>query len=288
MILSRNGLNQTFIFLSNYLNLQKLKNWMLSSTKVRGISLFIISLILSNSILFAQSKDSSSQKPLKLAASMAITNNGISLIPTFTLGKPAAIFNFTVGKRLTFEPDFLFSLEGKPWASIYWLRYKLVRKQKFNVGIRAHHSVVFNASQIQENNIIKDEIKVQRFLAAEIVPTYTINKNISVGVYYLTSAGSKESTLKRTHFITLNASLSNLKLHSDYTLAFTPQIYYLKMDKNDGYYYSASATISKATLPISIQGMFNQPIKSNIIGGQGFVWNMSLIYSFNKLYTSVK
>lgn len=261
---------------------------MISLNKSRSISCILVFFIFSSFTALSQIKDSSSQKPLKLAASVAITNNGISLIPTFSLGKPAAIFNFTVGKRLTFEPDFRYSLEGKPWASIYWLRYKLVRKQKFHVGIGAHPSVVFSASQIQENNITKDVIKVQRFLAAEIVPTYTINNHISVGIYYLTSAGSKESTLKRTNFLTLNASLSNLKLHSDYTLAFNPQIYYLKMDKNDGYYYSASATISKGTLPISIQGMFNQPIKSNIKGGQSFVWNMSLIYSFNKLYTSVK
>ena len=261
---------------------------MLSATKTSAIPCFLVSLILSTNLLFAQTKDSLSQKPLKLAASMAITNNGIALIPTFSLGKPAAIFNFTVGRRLTFEPDFRYSLEGKPWASIYWLRYKLIRKQKFNVGIGAHPSVVFSASQIQENNITKDVIKVQRFLAAEIVPTYKINNHISVGIYYLTSAGSKESTLKRTNFVTLNASISNLKLHSDYTLAFNPQIYYLKMDKNDGYYYNASATISKATLPISIQGMFNQPIKSTIVGGQNFVWNMSLIYSFSKLYTSIK
>ena len=159
---------------------------MLSATKTSAIPCFLVSLILSTNLLFAQTKDSLSQKPLKLAASMAITNNGISLIPTFSLGKPAAIFNFTVGRRLTFEPDFRYSLEGKPWASIYWLRYKLIRKQKFNVGIGAHPSVVFSASQIQENNITKDVIKVQRFLAAEIVPTYTINNHISVGIYYLT------------------------------------------------------------------------------------------------------
>ena len=288
LILSRNGLIHTFIFLPNYINLPNSNTCMLSLIKVSKITFFITSIILSTGMLFAQSKDSSSHKPLKLAASAAITNNGISLIPTFTLGKPAAIVNFTVGKKLTFEPEFRYSLAGKPWSNIYWLRYKLVSKQKFNVGIGGHPSVVFSNSQITENNLRKDIIKVQRFLAAEIAPTYAVNKHLSVGVYYLTSFGSKESSIKRANFLTFNGSISKIKLFNQYHLRLNPQIYYLKMDKNEGYYYSATATISKSTAPISFQTMFNQPIKSNIIGGQKFVWNMSLIYSFSKLYTSIK
>jgi len=38
----------------------------------------------------------------------------------FTLGKPAAIFDLSVGnERLAFEPQFRFSLEGKPWSFIF-------------------------------------------------------------------------------------------------------------------------------------------------------------------------
>ena len=256
--------------------------------KVSRIAFWVISLVLSTSILFGQSKDSSFHKPLKLASSVSITNNGISLIPTFTLGKPAAIINFTVGKKLTFEPEFRYSLSGKPWSNIFWLRYKLISEQKFNIGIGAHPSIVFSTSQINENGVTKDQIKAQRFLAAEIAPNYIINKKLSLGLYYLTSFGASESNIKRVNFITVNTSISNLKLFTDYYLRLNPQIYYLKMDSNDGYYYTASATISKSSLPFSIQGTLNNPIKSNIKGGQSFVWNMSLIYSFNKLYTSVK
>ena len=163
----------------------------------------------------------------------------------------------------------------------------MIRKEKFNVGMGAHPSVVFNSTQITENNAIKNIIKVQRFLAAELAPTYKINNKLSIGLYYLTSFGSKESSIKRANFLTLNA-ISDLKLFNDYQLRLNPQVYYLKMDANDGYYYTATATISKSTLPISVQAMINQPFKSNIIGGQSFVWNVSLVYSFNKLYRSIK
>jgi hypothetical protein len=49
--------------------------------------------------------------------SASITNNGISVIPTFSLGKPASIIELNAGgDRLTFEPQFRVSLEGQPWS----------------------------------------------------------------------------------------------------------------------------------------------------------------------------
>ena len=46
---------------------------------------------------------------------ISVTNNGISLIPTFSLGKPAIIFDMSAGKRrLSFEPQLRFGLDGKP------------------------------------------------------------------------------------------------------------------------------------------------------------------------------
>ena len=46
---------------------------------------------------------------------VSATNNGISLIPTFSLGKPATIIELNAGgEHLTFEPQFRISLEGQP------------------------------------------------------------------------------------------------------------------------------------------------------------------------------
>ncbi|UWX54525.1 hypothetical protein NYZ99_16675 [Maribacter litopenaei] len=45
----------------------------------------------------------------------SVTQNGISLVPSFSLGDPALMFDlkFTKG-RFSFEPDMRFALEGKP------------------------------------------------------------------------------------------------------------------------------------------------------------------------------
>lgn len=50
----------------------------------------------------------------------SITQNGISLIPSFSLGDPALIFDIKMTKgRSSFEPDMRFALEGKPWAFVF-------------------------------------------------------------------------------------------------------------------------------------------------------------------------
>lgn len=44
---------------------------------------------------------------------VSVTNNGFSFIPLFSLGKPAAVVNLSVGgNRFSFDPQFRFDLDG--------------------------------------------------------------------------------------------------------------------------------------------------------------------------------
>jgi len=67
-------------------------------------------------------------------------------------------------------------------------------------------------------------------------------------------------------------------------MKFTPQVYYLKMDKQDGYYFTSALTFANRKFPLSISGVINKIIQTKIIASKNFVWNVSLIYSFNKKY----
>lgn len=54
---------------------------------------------------FAQQGDST-KVVAHLSGNAAVTNNGISLIPNFSLEQPAAIFNMSLEKgRFSFDPD---------------------------------------------------------------------------------------------------------------------------------------------------------------------------------------
>lgn len=237
-------------------------------------------------IVFAQQKDSTKQV-LNLFTAVSITNNGISVIPSFSLGKPAAIIDLDLRyKKFSCEPQFRLGLNGKPWSFIFWWRYKLLKTPKFSLNVGAHPSVLFKTTpDAVVNGVTKDLISAQRYLAAEVVPTYSLTPNISVGAYYLYSHGLQKDGIQNTNFLTLNATFSNISLGKNLFLRISPQVFYLKMDKNDGFYANAAVTISKKNAPLSFTLFGNQKIKSSI-AGQDFVWNATLMYGINRKFVS--
>ena len=59
------------------------------------------------------------------------------------------------------------------------------------------------------------------------------------------------------------------------------------MDEKDGVYLNATLLISKKNFPLSISGLINNPLESDIPTNYGLLWNVGLIYTFNKKYTEV-
>lgn len=247
------------------------------------ILFLLILLFTSSSVLFAQESNlkNETKDAIKVKGSINVTNNGISIIPTFTLGKPAAIVNLSVGtSRLTFEPEFRVSLEGKPWAFIFWGRYKAYKSDAFTLNIGAHPALAFKTMALTKDGITNDYIVSQRYVATEVVPTYHITKDISLGMYYLYSHGIDIGTVKNTHFVTLNTGFSNIKVSNSLRMKVSPQLYYLIMNDADGFYTSTTFTVSKVNNPISVAVFFNKVIDTDIKASKDFVWNATLSYAF--------
>jgi len=246
----------------------------------RNIITLILFLVVTHSS-FSQRVDST-KPPFHFGGAVLLTNNGISLIPTFSLNKPAVLFYLSMGKgRLSFEPDLRFSLEGKPWSFLFWWRYR-IRKDKFLLGFGAHPAMNFKTevSPIDGNEMIV----TRRFLAAELSPNYLITKDISVGTYYLYSRCFDKGAAKNTHFLTINSNFSNIKLAGQFFMRVSPQFYYLKQDSLDGFYFTTAVTVAKRNFPISISSIMNKTIETEIAASKDFVWNISVVYSFSKNY----
>ena len=92
--------------------------------------------------LYAQEKDSTIAKISNFTGVVTIQSKGISTIPNLTLGKPAAIFDMKLGRKLTFEPQFRFALDGKPWAMVFWWRYYATFSNKFKMTFHTNYSFV--------------------------------------------------------------------------------------------------------------------------------------------------
>jgi hypothetical protein len=104
---------------------------------------FFLILLLSIIYNTYSQKTDSTKVPGYLGGSVTVNTKGISSIPNLTLGKPAAIFFMSVGRKLRFEPEFRFVLEGKPWMFILWWRYDLVNNDKFFIKMHTNYGIAF-------------------------------------------------------------------------------------------------------------------------------------------------
>lgn len=235
--------------------------------------------------LFSFSQETDSTRLLfNFSGSVAVTTQGISTIPNLTLGKPASIFDLSMGRRLTFDPQLRFSLDGKPWTFLFWWRYKLLTASKLKCTIGVHPALVFKTRTFLADSIPVDKIVADRYLAGELNCNYSISEKISVGGYYLYSRGIEKNSTRNTHFISFRAGFSNLGLPGHLRVRFTPQIYYLILDTHTGYYFNATATLFRPDFPLLVSALVNKTIQSNIPVGKDFLWNVSLIYSFSRKF----
>ena len=240
-----------------------------------------------SNILYAQEKDSTIAKINRFGGDVTIQSKGISTIPNLTLGKPAMVFDMSVGRKLTFEPQFRFSLEGKPWAMVFWWRYKILTSNKFTMDARANFSLAFKTISDTSSGKSQEIIRATRYLAGALSPNFQVNKYIGVGMYLFYTRGLEKYITKNTYMVSFRPSISNIPITKNIVARFVPEIYHLKMDDKDGVYLNTTFLISKLNFPLSISALINKPLKSNIPSEYDFLWNVGLTYMFSKKYTEV-
>ena len=245
------------------------------------VVLTIILISISHHECSAQNRDST----LFFRTAVSITQNGFSFIPSFSLGKPAIILEPSVGnKRFSFEPQFRFALEGKPWSFLFVYRYKVIVKGKFQLQLGGHiPALVFSTQSVSRNGVTDDVIVTQRFLAAELVPNYILSKNVSIGLYLLRGHGFDKGGVQDSYFAGFRSTITNINITKQLFLKFNPQVYYLKTDDKDGVYFTNTLTLAMRNFPLSISNIVNKAIQSEI-PAKDFDWNVSLVYSFDKNY----
>jgi hypothetical protein len=163
----------------------------------------------------------------------------------------------------------------------------LYKSGKFLLNIGAHPAFSFKTVTLITDGHSQNIIRSQRYLAGEIAPTYLLTQNISVGIYYLNAHGLEEDLTQSTDYLAFRCGFSNIRISNQFYISLNPQIYYLKIDKNDGFYINATATLAKRNFPLSVSSLVNKTIKTNIPVGENFIWNVSLIYTFNKDYFEI-
>ncbi len=232
-------------------------------------------------ILSAQNPDTIPKREI-LSGTVTLSTKGLSTFPNLTLGKPAAIFDLSMGgDKFRFEPLLRFSMEGKPWIFVFWLRYELLKTEKLQFKIGAHPAYAFRTVNVVKNGTALDMQRAHPYFATEISPLFTPGKNFSWGPYYIHARGLESDLVQTSNFISLRANVNRIALNENYFLRWLSQAYFLQMDDKRGYYINSTLSANKRNSPFSISTTVNKAIDSNIAGDK-FLWNLNLNYNFSK------
>jgi hypothetical protein len=241
-------------------------------------------LITTLTLLLAMQVQAQESGSKQIGGIITATNNGVSIIPSFTLGRPALLFDLSLsGERFSFDPMLRFGMDGKPWSFVFWGRYKAIKDKPFTLTVGAHPAFIFAERIVKVNGQEKTMFVSQRFLAMEVAPMYKFSNRLSMGLYYLRGHGFNPIPPDNSNFLALNTVVSNIPLGGDFNLRVNPQLFYLKVDDTSGTYITSNFTVVKPGFPIGFQGLVNQKIKSTI-AGDDFIWNVGIMYLFSNTF----
>lgn len=212
---------------------------------------------------------------------LTVTNKGISMIPTFTLGRPAAMLEMSVKReRLSFDPQIRWGLDGKPWSFVFWGRYQVVRDRRFHLTVGAHPAIIFRRTSATIGGRTGEFLVARRYLAAEVSPSVTLSPRVNIGVYHLYSHALAFDAAQHTNFTALRATLSGIPLARGVHLRLDPQLYTLHIDTQHGVYANGTVTVTRDHVPLAVSLGGNTPLDLGVAGGTASLWNVSLAYTF--------
>jgi len=228
---------------------------------------------------FSQAVDNAGSRT-EVTWAISVANKGISTIPTVTLDKPTATVDMSIRRGgFSVDPQFRFGLDGTPWSFLFGGRYRLVDRGRLGVSVGAHPVLAFGTATVSVNGVAKEVVVLYHFAGGELSPSYALSKNVSVAPYYLYSHGLDADVTRHTHVVAARASFANLRLPARFVARLDPQVYYLRLDERDGMYLDSRVTLAKRQMPVSISGIVNRAIRTNIPRGGAVRWSVSLNYA---------
>lgn len=223
------------------------------------------------------------------SGSVALTTNGFSIIPSFSLNSPAIISILSLRKnKFSFAPDVRLTPNLKKGGMIFWLRYQLIDSKKFSLRAGAHPALNFQLRDITTNGKTSTISQMRRFVAWELAPNIKLTQNWTLGIYYLNGNGLQLDGPRTTHFVTLNTSISKIKITKNLRFNFFAAVFHLDVDGNQGQYFTATGSINHIKFPFALESSINKTFQSNLPGNKDFMWNVSVNYLFSKRLIGLK
>ena len=177
----------------------------------------------------------------------------------------------------------------RPWSFLFGWNYKLIKKNRFLLRIGTSFPVyAFTSLNYLRNSESVDILTPQRFFILNSLLNYKISKKINFTLFYINGHGlEKRDQSNQANFITLRTGIDNLSLSNNMSIRFSPEIYFLQIDKNNGFYFANTFALKHKKIPFYISSTLNQSINTSI-NAKTFDWNIGINYSFRSIYSKNK
>lgn len=213
---------------------------------------------------------------LKAICNFSINSNGISSIPSFSLGAPAVIAAPSLTKgRFNYEPVLAYDLDIQPWFIDNWIRYKIIDRQKLEFRTGLNFSMYFSDYKLPDQTLLQG----QRYWAIEFTSVYKPSARSFISGAYWHDMGQDPGTITG-HYLALMAERSEIELGKSVLLAANIHLFNINYNgNNDGLFISPKLTASVRKVPIALFFHGIQAITSNISPFPGFSWNIGFSYT---------
>lgn len=242
---------------------------------MRGI-LFFYLLLVSIPVQGEEPADSI-RHPLKVSGMISLNSNGIAPIPAFALGKPALSTNLSFQKnRFSYDPQFAYGLNLKPWIMDNWFHYKLVENPLFELRTGINVSMFFSEYKTPDETVWQG----QRYTTFELAGFRKVTQGLTLGLMCWYDLGIEPETISG-YFINVVADQSDIAIGKHLLLAANVQLFYIDYtDKNDGLFISPKISFSLRKVPLSLFAQGIQALISNISPYPSFQYNIGIGYPF--------
>lgn len=221
-------------------------------------------------------------KPWKATHILEVNNNGISIVPTFSLGRPAMMYLGRIGnERFQFEPEVRMSYDAEPWSMIFWARFKAPEIGKWSFSAATQYALLYAPVENDINGTVLRSYLSNRYTAAQVTAFRPLINNFGLSAYSLAAVGmDKGSSLSPVVLTGVVLVAPNLNFGPIF-LNLRPQLYHLNMRGPQGIFYAVNYKLPM-NKEWAITGLFTQPIiKDEALTVAPFIWNIGLNFTLN-------
>ena len=206
-----------------------------------------------------------------------LTNNGVSPVPIFALGKPAIMGTAVMRKgKFYFNPEFNLGIDAKPWTIFSRVGYYLVEQKKLTIYITANTNWFF----LPIKPIINDEeFQVQQYYSFEFNGEYRPRDNQRFIFAYWRSDRLSKTGVLFEDLVNFAYCFDNIKFGNKNIINTRPSFFYLE-DHGwvKGFFTAQTTTYQKENWKCNVFVTTSWPVTN--MPGTGFIWNTGVNIPF--------